>query len=306
MQIRKKISVLISTFVFLLLFCATSVTAHAAGTKEYLGTIFVNGTSALHAKIDLTGDGKADRLDAWMTGRGWSGNSKFDGTLLLSVNGNKAQQIGLTDDTVIISYVALSKSVQMLRIQTGSSAYDSDDLWVKYNKSVNKFKVVLNEKLGGLVHGLEKYRTVGDVTIINKNAMKIKYFIQPYVTGPIYAEYTYVYSKGSLKRKSNTAVATSMFYKSQGSLTVKWLQDGYQKYFYGNKFVAAKQLTFYHSPGGKKYFSLKKNDIATLKGFYSKGKNSYLVFRYNNKKGYIKIGRNQLNSFYGVTRRYVN
>lgn len=302
MKKSKKLFVLLFVY-FVLGIIAMPVPANAAGAKKSLGMIFNSyGNRKLHSRVDLTGDGKADQLNVQITGSKWS-NNKLKVSLSMSVNKKKAQKFFLSDDAISISYISLSKNIQLIRIQSGSSAYTSDDFFVQYNKSTNKFNTVLKESLGGFLHG---YEIIRDISIVNKNTMKIKYFIQPCLTGPINISYTYVYSNKSFKRKSNTATSTSMYYKSKNHLTSSWYQDGYQKYFYSNKFVAMKNLIFYNSPGGKKYFSLKRKGIATLEGFYSKNNNTYLIFKYNKKKGYIKLNNHQQNSFYGVSNRMVN
>lgn len=118
-------------------------------------------------------------------------------------------------------------------------------------------------------------------------------------------EYTYVYSNGVFKRASDTAATTSLYYKDKSKLTSEYYQDGYQNYFYDNKFVAMKNLVFYSSPSGKNNFTLKKGAVATLEGFCSKDNNNYMIFKYNGQRGYIKLEDNQKASFYGVSKRMV-
>ena len=169
-------------------------------------------------------------------------------------------------------------------------------------KATNKFQTVLNEKLGGFSHA---YTTLDDIAFNGNNTIKIKYLIQPYLTGAVNVEYTYVYSNSIFKRVSDTVAATSLYYKDKSKLTSEYYQDGYQNYFYDNKFVAMKNLVFYSSPSGKTNFTLKKGAVATLEGFCSKDNNNYMIFKYNGQRGYIKLGGNQKNSFYGVSKRMV-
>ena len=271
------------------------------GVKLNLGMInVVYGNHELHTKIDLTGDGNEDQLDIQATGTGWSDN-KFNGTLSISVNGKNAQKFALSSDNVCISYIALKNNIQIIRVQSGYS-YSEDDFFIQYNKATNKFQTVLNEKLGGFSHA---YTTLDDIAFNGNNTIKIKYLIQPYLTGAVNVEYTYVYSNGVFKRASDTAAATSLYYKDKSKLTSEYYQDGYQNYFYDNKFVAMKNLVFYSSPSGKNNFTLKKGAVATLEGFCSKDNNNYMIFKYNGQRGYIKLDDNQKDSFYGVSKRMV-
>ena len=224
------------------------------GVKLNLGMInVVYGNHELHTQIDLTGDGNADQLDIQATGTGWPDN-KFNGTLSISVNGKKAQKFTLLSDNVCISYIALKNNIQIIRVQSGYS-YSEDDFFIQYNKATNKFQTVLNEKLGGFSHA---YTILDDIAFNGNNTIKIKYLIQPYLTGAVNVEYTYVYSNGVFKRTSDTAAATSLYYKDKSKLTSEYYQDGYQNYFYDNKFVAMKNLVFYSSPSGKNNFTLKR------------------------------------------------
>ena len=118
-------------------------------------------------------------------------------------------------------------------------------------------------------------------------------YSQPYLTGAVNVEYTYVYSNGIFKRVSDTVAATSLYYKDKSKLTSEYYQDGYQNYFYDNKFVAMKNLVFYSSPSGKTNFTLKKGAVATLEGFCSKDNNNYMIFKYNGQRGYIKFSKSQ-------------
>lgn len=271
------------------------------GVKLNLGMInVVYGNHELHTKIDLTGDGNADQLDIQATGTGWSDN-KFNGTLSISVNGKNVQKFALSSDNVCISYIALKNNIQIIRVQSGYS-YSEDDFFIQYNKATNKFQTVLNEKLGGFSHA---YTILDDIAFNGNNTIKIKYLIQPYLTGAVNVEYTYVYSNGVFKRASDTAAATSLYYKDKSKLTSEYYQDGYQNYFYDNKFVAMKNLVFYSSPSGKNNFTLKKGAVATLEGFCSKDNNNYMIFKYNGQRGYIKLDDNQKDSFYGVSKRMV-
>ena len=271
------------------------------GVKLNLGMInVVYGNHELHTKIDLTGDGNADQLDIQATGIGWSDN-KFNGTLSISVNGKNAQKFALSSDNICISYIALKNNIQIIRVQSGYS-YSEDDFFIQYNKATNKFQTVLNEKLGGFSHA---YTILDDIAFNGNNTIKIKYLIQPYLTGTVNVEYTYVYSNGVFKRASDTAAATSLYYKDKSKLTSEYYQDGYQNYFYDNKFVAMKNLVFYSSPSGKNNFTLKKGAVATLERFCSKDNNNYMIFKYNGQRGYIKLGGNQKDSFYGVSKRMV-
>ena len=271
------------------------------GVKLNLGMInVVYGNHELHTKIDLTGDGNADQLDIQATGTGWSDN-KFNGTLSISVNGKNAQKFALLSDNVCISYIALKNNIQIIRVQSGYS-YSEDDFFIQYNKATNKFQTVLNEKLGGFSHA---YTILDDIAFNGNNTIKIKYLIQPYLTGAVNVEYTYVYSNGVFKRASDTAATTSLYYKDKSKLTSEYYQDGYQNYFYDNKFVAMKNLVFYSSPSGKNNFTLKKGAVATLEGFCSKDNNNYMIFKYNGQRGYIKLEDNQKASFYGVSKRMV-
>ena len=156
--------------------------------------------------------------------------------------------------------------------------------------------------MGGFSHA---YTTLDDIAFNGNNTIKIKYLIQPYLTGAVNVEYTYVYSNGVFKRTSDTAAATSLYYKDKSKLTSEYYQDGYQNYFYDNKFVAMKNLVFYSSPSGKNNFTLKKGAVATLEGFCSKDNNNYMIFKYNGQRGYIKLGYNQKDSFYGVSKRMI-
>ena len=185
------------------------------GVKLNLGMInVVYGNHELHTKIDLTGDGNADQLDIQATGTGWSDN-KFNGTLSISVNGKNAQKFALLSDNVCISYIALKNNIQIIRVQSGYS-YSEDDFFIQYNKATNKFQTVLNEKLGGFSHA---YTTLDDIAFNGNNTIKIKYLIQPYLTGAVNVEYTYVYSNGIFKRVSDTVAATSLYYKDKSKLT---------------------------------------------------------------------------------------
>ena len=158
------------------------------GVKLNLGMInVVYGNHELHTKIDLTGDGNADQLDIQATGTGWSDN-KFNGTLSISVNGKNAQKFALLSDNVCISYIALKNNIQIIRVQSGYS-YSEDDFFIQYNKATNKFQTVLNEKLGGFSHA---YTTLDDIAFNGNNTIKIKYLIQPYLTGAVNVEYTNV------------------------------------------------------------------------------------------------------------------
>lgn len=193
------------------------------GVKLNLGMInVVYGNHELHTKIDLTGDGNADQLDIQATGTGWSDN-KFNGTLSISVNGKNAQKFALLSDNVCISYIALKNNIQIIRVQSGYS-YSEDDFFIQYNKATNKFQTVLNEKLGGFSHA---YTTLDDIAFNGNNTIKIKYLIQPYLTGAVNVEYTYVYSNGIFKRVSDTVAATSLYYKDKSKLTSEYYQDGY-------------------------------------------------------------------------------
>ena len=236
------------------------------GVKLNLGMInVVYGNHELHTKIDLTGDGNADQLDIQATGTGWSDN-KFNGTLSISVNGKNAQKFALLSDNVCISYIALKNNIQIIRVQSGYS-YSEDDFFIQYNKATNKFQTVLNEKLGGFSHA---YTTLDDIAFNGNNTLKIKYLIQPYLTGAVNVEYTYVYSNGIFKRVSDTVAATSLYYKDKSKLTSEYYQDGYQNYFYDNKFVAMKNLVFYSSPSGKTNFTLKKGCCCYFRGILFK------------------------------------
>ena len=236
------------------------------GVKLNLGMInVVYGNHELHTQIDLTGDGNADQLDIQATGTGWSDN-KFNGTLSISVNGKNAQKFTLSSDNVCISYIALKNNIQIIRVQSGYS-YSEDDFFIQYNKATNKFQTVLNEKLGGFSHA---YTILDDIAFNGNNTIKIKYLIQPYLTGAVNVEYTYVYSNGVFKRASDTAAATSLYYKDKSKLTSEYYQDGYQNYFYDNKFVAMKNLVFYSSPSGKNNFTLKKVLLLLQRDFVQK------------------------------------
>lgn len=183
------------------------------GVKLNLDMInVVYGNHELHTKIDLTGDGNADQLDIQATGTGWSDN-KFNGTLSISVNGKNAQKFVLLSDNVCISYIALKNNIQIIRVQSGYS-YSEDDFFIQYNKATNKFQTVLNEKLGGFSHA---YTTLDDIAFNGNNTIKIKYLIQPYLTGAVNVEYTYVYSNGIFKRVSDTVAATSLYYKDKST-----------------------------------------------------------------------------------------
>lgn len=113
----------------------------------------------------------------------------------------------------------------------------------------------------------------GEVVSVNKNSMKIRFYIMSFTTGPTQIDFDYVYTDGTLKPKSTIGTHHSM----------RMLVNGTNR-----RGMAAKTIPVYRSAGGSsKAYTLRKGNVVTiLRCKYEDGK-MYIEVSYNGKKGWI-------------------
>lgn len=113
----------------------------------------------------------------------------------------------------------------------------------------------------------------GEVVSVNKNSMKIRFYIMSFTTGPTQIDFDYVYTDGTLKPKSTIGTHHSM----------RMLVNGTNR-----RGMAAKTIPVYRSAGGSsKAYTLRKGNVVTILRCKYEDRKMYIEVSYNGKKGWI-------------------
>lgn len=282
MMKKKKFKTYLMTALFLILMAISTLTVHAKAPSIKK---LVESSNDSTASVDMTGDGKPDKLAF----NPIKDTVDYSSGLKVTVNGKTAfYTTGHGFSHYEVQYIYQARSREFIQITLwGDSRRRFVNSIYRYDKASGKLVCVLDINASG----------VGAGEIVDKTtttSIRIKNICQPDMTGLISWYYTYKYSGGRFKLVSSTASAKSIYQA-----------ENYGKYFAKNQFIANKTLTFYTGTDLKrKAFTVKAGSIVKLTKVKTNGPKMYLCFQYKSKNGWVDPrSSTAIGSFKGVNKR---
>lgn len=220
-----------------------------------------------YRNYDVTGDQKKDTL--LIRQKGFGGYA-YTG-LEIYINGKKqplSTHLSYFFDTDIKLYT-LENGKPFLYINAAGDNGDGHVCALFQYKSGKLREVVDFSDFFGEYGG----HKTGEVVSVNKNSMKIRFYIMSFTTGPTQIDFDYVYTDGTLKPKSTIGTHHSMYLLVNGT---------------NRKGIAGKTIPVYRLAGGSsKAYTLHKGNVVTILRCKYENRRMYIEVSYYGKKGWI-------------------
>ena len=225
-----------------------------------------------NAKVDMSGDGKADAIKITTS----KDKNDYINKIKVTMNKKTVYSKSLKDSSfcwIKVTYANMSNSREFLQfVGHGDNDCITFNQIYTYNKKRKKLNCINSFNTNA------SYQN--EIVAADKNYVTIHNSDQPAEVGWISWNIPYKYSKGKL-------VAATTSTTTVKSLIANNKKDKYSKYFAKNQFVTAKKLTFYN--GSKVAYTVPKGKVVTLTKLSLSKDVIYLQFKYGKKTGWISV-----------------
>lgn len=228
--------------------------------------VYALSQNVTYSSYDFTGDRKPDTFRIYATKDSYHTGNHFS----VYINGKCAFSKTARYYEIIAKLIQLKNGKCFIYLFDPADNADADVCALFKVKSGKLVKVIDFNK--GFPRNYGNHAG-GEVTKVNGNSLTAEFRLMATMSGQTYADYTYKYKSGKLRKVSN-----------YGKLKV-----GYQS---TNTFQAEKRITAYRNVNCKSVkFKIKKNQNVTFRKIYIRGSVVRYQVKAGGKTGWIKVAR---------------